>query len=294
MPPASLPIVSIVIPAHNEGTLIRTALRAVLADAEPGEFEVVVVVNGSTDDTAAQARSVSPSVQVLQIDTASKVAALNAGDAAATVFPRIYLDADVVLDTAAVHAVAAALRTPDARVAAPRMIVDTRAASAPVRSFYRVWELTDYRSSGHIGGGVYALSESGRARFGEFPPIIADDTFVQQLFGREERLAIADHDFTVRAPATLRALMRRSSRIAAGNEQLKAYFTRDDVPQQAGGGWSDGSSIGNLLRRVARTPARWPDFPAYCVGYLGARLLGKRKIRAGALDVWDRDETTRN
>jgi glycosyltransferase involved in cell wall biosynthesis len=286
------PRLAVVIPAHNEGTLIRTALRSLLAEAKPGEFEVVVVVNGSTDDTAALAREVA-GVRVIEIETASKVAALNAGDDATDLFPRIYLDADVVLSTAAARAIATALEGDAPRVAAPRMVVDTTRSSPPTRAFYRVWELTDYRRRGHIGGGLYALNAAGRRRFGDFPPIIADDTFVQQLFAQHERVSVEEHRFTVRAPATLRAHIRRSARVAAGNEQLVAFFARPDSPRQAEQGWSDGSSIRSLIARVTRTPARWLDFPVYCVGYLGSRALGRRKIRAGALDVWERDETTR-
>ncbi len=84
---------SIVIPAHDEGALIASTLRGVLADALPGEFEIVVAANGCTDDTVAQASSV-PGVTVVETAIASKIAGLNLGDKAATAFPRIYLDAD--------------------------------------------------------------------------------------------------------------------------------------------------------------------------------------------------------
>ena len=43
---------SVVIAAHNEEALLGRCLDALLSDAEPGEFEVVVVPNGCTDSTA--------------------------------------------------------------------------------------------------------------------------------------------------------------------------------------------------------------------------------------------------
>jgi cellulose synthase/poly-beta-1,6-N-acetylglucosamine synthase-like glycosyltransferase len=37
---------SVVIPAHNEAAVIGRCLSSILMDAEPGEFEVVVVCKG--------------------------------------------------------------------------------------------------------------------------------------------------------------------------------------------------------------------------------------------------------
>ncbi|MFD0821455.1 glycosyltransferase family 2 protein, partial [Micromonospora zhanjiangensis] len=99
---------SVVIPAHNEAALLGRCLARLLADATPGEFEVIVAANGCTDDTALVARTV-PGVDVVEIPVASKAAALNAADEVAAAFPRIYLDADVELTTAGARALAAAL-----------------------------------------------------------------------------------------------------------------------------------------------------------------------------------------
>ncbi|HEY0870078.1 MAG TPA: glycosyltransferase, partial [Acidothermaceae bacterium] len=49
--------VKIVIPAHDEAAVVDRCLSAVLASARPGEFDVVVISNGSTDDTVARARA---------------------------------------------------------------------------------------------------------------------------------------------------------------------------------------------------------------------------------------------
>ena len=63
----------------------------------PGELDVVVVCNGCTDQTAELARSCGYQVRVVELASASKPAALRIGDAAALAFPRLYLDADVIL-----------------------------------------------------------------------------------------------------------------------------------------------------------------------------------------------------
>src|SRR3954470_21776937 len=95
------PRASVVIPAHNEAALIGDCLRVLLEDADAGEFEVVVVCNGCTDDTAGIAADFAGST-VIEVDAASKIAALNTGDEVATTFPRIYLDADVAIVLASI------------------------------------------------------------------------------------------------------------------------------------------------------------------------------------------------
>src|SRR5690349_17015586 len=88
---------SVVIPAHNEGTVIERCLDALFGGIDPAALDVVVACNGCVDDTAQRARLSGHPVRVLELGQASKAAALRAGDEAARYFPRLYLDADVVL-----------------------------------------------------------------------------------------------------------------------------------------------------------------------------------------------------
>src|SRR4051794_31851306 len=76
----SVPTFSVVIPAHDEESVIGRCLAAWSGELEPGEAEVVVVANGCSDGTAEAARDFG--VRVLELPAASKSAALNAGDGA--------------------------------------------------------------------------------------------------------------------------------------------------------------------------------------------------------------------
>ena len=87
--------ISVVIPAHNEEAVIGRCLQNLLEGAEPDELEFVVVGNGCKDATATAARSFGPPVRVIETPVASKSNALNLGDAAAQIFPRAYIDADI-------------------------------------------------------------------------------------------------------------------------------------------------------------------------------------------------------
>ncbi|MGA8273701.1 MAG: glycosyltransferase, partial [Candidatus Sulfotelmatobacter sp.] len=86
-------MVSIIIPAHNEGAVIARTLKAMTDGAQPAELDIIVVCNGCSDDTAAVARRFSPAVRVLETAIAGKTNALNLGDEAARSFPRVYVDA---------------------------------------------------------------------------------------------------------------------------------------------------------------------------------------------------------
>ena len=230
---------SVVIPAHDEATVIGRLLDALAGDPRGHELELVVVANGCTDATARVAASYGASVTVVEIEEASKIAALEAGDRAATVFPRAYVDADVVVDVAALLALADELERPGGPlVASPRLEVDTDGASWPVRQHYRIWELTDYRRTGHIGSGVYALSADGRRRFGRWPQVIADDRFVQQLLparraSRPSTSTPSPCAAPVRCPPTCAA--RRGSRGATSSSPASSSTPPIAVGWRAGG-----------------------------------------------------------
>jgi poly-beta-1,6 N-acetyl-D-glucosamine synthase len=80
---AALPMISLVVPAFNEGLVIQAAVRSLLALDYPN-FEIIVVDDGSTDDTYEKARAVareSPDVEVRVITkrNGGKADALNTG-----------------------------------------------------------------------------------------------------------------------------------------------------------------------------------------------------------------------
>ena len=80
---ASLPMISLVVPAYNEGPVIEAALRSLLKLDYPN-FEILVVDDGSTDDTYEKALAVARSssvvtVRVIHKPNGGKADALNTG-----------------------------------------------------------------------------------------------------------------------------------------------------------------------------------------------------------------------
>ena len=176
-------VFSVIIPAHNEASVIAKSLRAITTGTSAGELEVIVVCNNCTDDTARIARAFGEPVAVIETDIASKTHALNLGDAAAKAYPRVYVDADVTLSLDSLRTLVAALDNDQVLAAAP-MPKDLFLAgtSWAVQAYYRVWMALPYIQEGMMGAGVYAMSRKGRERFGPFPDIIADDGYVRLQF----------------------------------------------------------------------------------------------------------------
>ncbi len=284
------PAASVVIPAYQEGRVIGRCLEG-LARAGTPPLDVVVAANGCTDDTVVVARRYA-GVTVLDLSRPGKAGALNAGDAAARTFPRIFLDADITLSPDALGGMISALSVSDARVAAPHVRFRTEHCSWAVRAYYDVYRELPYVRSGLVGLGVYGLSEAGRRRFSDFPALEADDLFVQRLFTAEERV-VTDGWFDVHAPRDLRNLVAVRTRVARGNAAL-ARAGDDDVVGGSAGDFSTSTTatLRSLFLLVLRRPRLLPG----AVVYVGVVLAGRRAARAAASTpstAWDRDESTR-
>ena len=221
---------SVIIAAYNEASVLGGNLDRLLAGAAPDELDVVVVANGCTDETAAVAAE--RDVRVIDLRQPGKAGALNAGDAAATGFPRVYLDADVATTARTVRTLAVALaeRPGAPLVAVPdrRLVLSGRPIA--VRCYYAIQSRLPAARTGLFGRGMIALSEAGRARFERFPDVVADDLFLDSLFSADERVVVAGVHTLVETPRRTRDLVRRLTRVRRGNAALRARADAGEVP----------------------------------------------------------------
>jgi glycosyltransferase involved in cell wall biosynthesis len=280
----------VVIPAHDEAAVIGRCLDALFTGFLEGELDVVVVCNGCADQTAAVARSSGHPVRVLELESASKPAALRVGDAAASAFPRLYLDADVILPGSAARRVLHRLRA-GAVAARPPIRYDAEAASAPVRSYYRARSRVPAVLGSLWGAGVYGLSSAGRRRFGAFPDLVADDLWVDGHFDSAEVEIVDCTPVVVAAPRRSRDLVRVLRRVYVGKaERASAPDPGARAPE----------TIASTLRDLARLSAVGPvaalDAATYAVFAAGARLalaLPHRSDAPLSEERWERDDSSR-
>jgi glycosyltransferase involved in cell wall biosynthesis len=281
-------VFSVIVPAHNEGALIGRTLRTMLAgDPLHGELEIIVVCNGCSDDTAAVARSFGAPVRVIETARASKCAALNLGDAASVGWPRLYVDADVLIDLASLRALASALDE-GWLAAAPRPhLVFPDDTSWLVRAYFDAWMALPYVQEGMVTAGVYGLSRAGRSRFQDFPDILADDHFVRSHFTPEERIEVPESVSRVQAPASLADLMRVRTRARLGTSQIEGRLA---------GASSQGTKSDRYLGALAallRRPRLYPATLVYLVVALICARRARRRLGSLATYTWERDEGAR-
>jgi glycosyltransferase involved in cell wall biosynthesis/peptidoglycan/xylan/chitin deacetylase (PgdA/CDA1 family) len=88
---------SIILATYQRRALLEQTFPTVLAQQPASAFEVVVVVDGSTDGTAAYLRGLAaPLVRVIEQENAGPAAARNAGAAAASGDILLFLDDDIL------------------------------------------------------------------------------------------------------------------------------------------------------------------------------------------------------
>ena len=283
-------LASIVIPAHNEAEVIGRCLDALFTGVEPGELEVIVVCNGCVDETAALARSSGHPVRVIELKTASKATALREGDTAARTFPRLYLDADVVLSGSSARKVAERLNA-GAVAARPPVVYSSGQSTAPVRRYFRARSKMPSLLGALWGAGVYGLSAAGRARFGAFPDVTADDLWVNLLFEDDEVEIVDCEPVVVTVPRRTRDLMCVLRRTYKGKAENGLGFSGDNRARE-----TTLTTLRDLRRVAASGPGAALDAATYAAFAARVRVglaLGTAVGAGTVAERWERDESSR-
>ncbi|MCR2764186.1 glycosyltransferase family 2 protein [Microbacterium sp. zg.B48] len=273
-----------VIAAHNEERVIGACLSALLRQDVHGD-QIIVVANGCRDRTAEVAGSYG--VTVIDRPTPGKAGALNAGDAVASSYPRVYLDADIVPPQDAITTLVTALeRTPRALAVVPRRRMNTAGRPWPVRAYFSINERLPAFRDGLFGRGLIVVSEAGRSRFGAFPALVADDLFLDSQFDRTEKAEVSEVSVVVEAPYKTRDLMNRLVRVRRGNAEMRAAAATGQIPLEVRptDRWA-------WLRVALPQPRLWPGALAYFSITMLAARRARRTQSAGA--GWGQDTSTR-
>jgi glycosyltransferase involved in cell wall biosynthesis len=256
---------------------------------------VTVVANGCTDATT-QVAAARAGVRVLNLSTAGKVAALNAGDEVAVGYPRIYLDADVVIPAAGIRSLCDALAVSCATSSAPvlavtaRREVDVSRSPLMVRSYFAISSRLPVFRHALFGRGVIALSAEGRRRFDWFPDVVADDLFLDSLFATAEKREVDSVSSRISAPRRTRDLLRRLARVRRGNASMRAALP---ATSDLHGGAARRRARTSWLRDVVlRDPTLVPAAICYAAITIIASALARLPQQPGA--AWGRDDSSRS
>jgi glycosyltransferase involved in cell wall biosynthesis len=262
-------ITSVLIPAHDEADWLPACLDALVAsdDVQWG-VEVIVIANGCMDNTVAVAQRYEEplvakgwSLIVLDLEEGGKLGALNAGEAASTGQALIYLDADVQVSPPLINQIAEALEGAEPRYASGRPNVTVK-GNWLIRAYTRFWRTTPFMTNGVPGFGVFAMNRAGRARWGEWPDIISDDTFARWNFTPQERHSVpASYDWPM--IDTFGQLVQVRRRQDVGVAEVETMFpdlvANDDVHDDTTPIW----------KRALRDPIA---FVVFCALRLAIRL----------------------
>jgi glycosyltransferase involved in cell wall biosynthesis len=272
---------SIVIPAYNEGSVIRRCLDSIFTGLDPQEVEVVVACNGCVDDTVDQAVSAGYPIKVIDLPEPGKIGALRAGERAVSALPRVYLDADVEVTGETLRAVIHATAT-GAVAARPPVRFASERSTWLVRRYYAARRALPGLMHDLCAGGIFALSSTARERFDEFPDVTSDDLFAARIVAADEIVVVDTDPVVVHVPRNSGSLLHILKRVYRGNEEFAAAHPELARPTTA--------ATKRDLVQLAKNPRHTVDalvFAGFAVTARAALRFGRKPVR------WERDESSR-
>jgi cellulose synthase/poly-beta-1,6-N-acetylglucosamine synthase-like glycosyltransferase len=222
--------VSVLLPVRNEAALLKRKLETLRALDYPRELvEIIVVSDGSTDDSAAIAERFG-GIRVLEVPSGGKALALNAGLDAARGEILFLTDVRQDLDPAALRELIAHFGDPAVGVVSGELIIRAgeTSAEANVGAYwkYEKWirgRLSEIDSVIGATGAIYAMRRD-LAR--KMPPgTLLDDVYLPLCaFFAGYRVTFEPRARAYDYPTSLPGEFRRKVRTLAGNYQLLTVF----------------------------------------------------------------------
>jgi cellulose synthase/poly-beta-1,6-N-acetylglucosamine synthase-like glycosyltransferase/peptidoglycan/xylan/chitin deacetylase (PgdA/CDA1 family) len=249
MPPYEPPV-AIIVPAYNEAVGIERAVRSLAASEYP-DFEVIVVDDGSTDDTAGLVERLGIArVRVLRKDNGGKASALNAGIEASSAPIVVMVDGDTVFEREALGRLVRPLGDSSVGAVSGNTKVGNR------RTLLGKWQHIEYVTGFNLDRRMYevlqctptvpgaigafrrdALEEVG----GVSSATLAEDTDLTLSIGRTGRRVLYAEDARAwtEAPSTFGDLWRQRYRWSYGTMQAvwkhkRVLFTRNPRERRIG------------------------------------------------------------
>lgn len=165
--PTRLPEITMVIPAYNEANIIERKLSNTLALHYPARVYVVVIDDGSTDDTAGRVAQYAGVTLIKQHTRSGKAAALNKALLQASTPITVFTDASAMLQRDALLQLLGHFNDPEVGgVSAEKRISSGKSAVSDAESMYWKYESflrqteSGYHSLVGADGALYAIRTS--------------------------------------------------------------------------------------------------------------------------------------
>ncbi|MDB4900641.1 MAG: polysaccharide deacetylase, partial [Gemmatimonadetes bacterium] len=244
-PTTHAPGVSVIVPAYNEEKVVVKTIASLLLQRYAGELEIVVIDDGSSDDTfdiASEAYGGHPMVSVYRKENGGKASALNFGIERAKHEIVIGLDADTIFDDDTVAELVQPLADPRVAAVAGNAKVGNRV------NLVTRWQALEYVTSQNLDRRAFSLLDCITV----VPGAVGAwrRTLVREAGGFKEDTLAEDQDLTLamrrlgysvayadgaiaytEAPDTLRGLAKQRFRWSFGTLQClwkhrDAFFRR--------------------------------------------------------------------
>ena len=225
-----LPSVAVIVPAYNEEVGIARAIRSLHASDYP-DLEIVVVDDGSKDDTAAIVADLGlPGVRLIRQDNAGKAAALNTGIAQSGADVLVMVDGDTLFEADTIRKLVLPLADPTVGAVSGNTKVGNR------KTMLGRWQHIEYvmgfnldrrmyevlQCTPTVPGAIGAFRRSVLEQVGGVPgDTLAEDTDLTLAIGRTGSRVMYAEDARAwtEAPSTMSALWRQRYRWSFGTMQ---------------------------------------------------------------------------
>lgn len=230
------PFVSVVVPVYNDPEGIRSTLDSLVGQSAPADrYEVVVVDNGSTDETRAVVREYRESAVRVRLLVEDEIqgsyAARNRGIRAATGPVIAFVDADMLVAPDWIESVARAMSDTDVEYLGCAVTLFTAGDEGVAAKYNRLNDLHVERFVEELAFAPtcsLVVRRSLLEELGGFDPRIrsgGDMEFGNRVAAAGRRLRYAP-DLTVYHPTrtTLVALLGKARRVGRGKTQLRRHY----------------------------------------------------------------------
>jgi cellulose synthase/poly-beta-1,6-N-acetylglucosamine synthase-like glycosyltransferase len=286
LPPVTEPV-TVIVPAYNEAAGIEAAVRSIAASTHP--VEIIVVDDGSTDDTADIVEALDlPSVRVIRQPNGGKPTALNTGIQAASHDLIVMVDGDTVFEPDTVRALVQPFADPRVGAVSGNTKINNRGGILGAWQHIeyvvgfnldrRLFDIAECMPT--VPGAIGGFRKDALARVGGVSlDTLAEDTDLTMSLCRDGWRVVYRDDALAwtEAPASLAALWRQRYRWCYGTMQAM-WKHRGAIVQRGPAGKLGRRGLGYLLVLQVLLPLFAPVvdiFAVYGIIFLDpVRIIG--------------------